>query len=174
MSREGRSRWDFGWRKSSHFVIGKPGDPMLHRWRLLQTPWFGIYVHFIYREDLDPVPVPHDHPWPFWSLVLRGGYQEELHERPGSGESRNVVRHRWSVHHFPLHHAHRIVAVSPERTTTLCVVGRKQRVWGFYDGNVWVDYRDALRLRPTEGIAEKHEAVGLPTTDEPETGADDD
>lgn len=157
MSREGRSRWDFGWRRSSHFVIGKPGDPMLHRWRLLQTPWFGIYVHFIYREDLDRVP--HDHPWAFWSLVLRGGYYEQLHRRPGSGEYETMRRWRGQLHRFPLHWAHRIIAVMPG-TVTLCIVGRKRRTWGFYDGPTWVDYRDALRLRPTEGYAEKRPASG--------------
>lgn len=163
MSREQRARWDFGWRKTSHFVIGKPGDPMMHRWRLIQTPWFGVYVHFIFREDLDPVP--HDHPWAFWSLVLRGGYVEELHERPGSGESRDVGRSHGRAHRFPLHHAHRIIRVAPH-TTTLCIVGRKQRVWGFYDGNVWVDYRDALSLRPTEGVAEKRLVAASLTTED--------
>ncbi len=148
MSREGRARWGINQR----FVIGQPGNPMMERWRLLQTPWFGIYVHFIYREDLDPVP--HDHPWSFWSFVLRGGYVEELHERPGSGECRYVARVRLADHRFPLHWAHRIVSVEPH-TLTLCIVGRKRRVWGFYDGNVWVDYRDALSLRPTEGVAAK-------------------
>jgi hypothetical protein len=57
-------------------VIGQPGNPMMERWRLLQTPWLGIYVHFIHREDLDPIP--HDHPWQFRSFVLRGGYNEEF------------------------------------------------------------------------------------------------
>lgn len=156
MSREGRARWDFGWRKSSHFEIGKPGDPMLHRWRLLQTPLFGIYVHFIYREDLDRVP--HDHPWTFWSLVLRGGYIEELHERPGSGEHRQVYHWRGQAHRFPLHHAHRIVHVEP-RTVTLCLTGPKRRTWGFYDRGRFVDYRDALGLRPTEGSPQKRLAV---------------
>lgn len=148
MSREGHARWGINQR----FVIGQPGNPMMERWRLLQTPWFGIYVHFIHREDLDPVP--HDHPWSFRSLVLVGGYTEELHERPGSRDCRLVPHHRWSFHRFPLHHAHRIVGVAP-RTVTLCIVGPKVRVWGFYDSNVWVDYRDALSLRPTEGVAAK-------------------
>jgi hypothetical protein len=156
VSRESRARWDFGWRQSSHFVIGKPGDPMMHRWRLIQTPLFGIYVHQIYREDLDPVP--HDHPWQFWSFVLRGGYQEELHERPGDGVGRMVVRWPRRLHRFPLHHAHRIVAVAPH-TVTLVLVGRKRRTWGFYDGGQFVDYRVALRLRPTEGVAEKRPAA---------------
>lgn len=158
MSRDGRSRWDFGWRRSSHFVIGKPGDPMMHRWRLLQTPWFGIYVHFIYREDVDPVC--HDHPWAFWSLILRGGYDEEYRVDPGNGHSGDThwwTRSRWSLHHFPLPDAHRIISVRPG-TTTLVLVGPKRRVWGFWDGNTWVDYRDALRLRPTEGVAEKRAA----------------
>lgn len=146
MSREGRPRWAF----NERFFIGHPDNPMLERWRLFSTPWFGLYVHFIYREDLDPVP--HDHPWRFTSLVLRGGYWEELHERPGDGRSRLVARRRWSLHHFPLHHAHRIVVVAP-KTVTLVFLGRKVRTWGFYDGPTWVDYRDALGLRPTEGVA---------------------
>lgn len=158
MSREGRSRWGL----NQTFVIGKQGNPMMKRWRLIQTPWFGIYVHFIYREDLDPVP--HDHPWRFASLVLRGGYFEELHERPGSGSYRGVSWKRGSFHRFPMHHAHRIVVVLP-KTTTLVFVGRKERVWGFYDGQRWIDYRDALGLRPTEGVW----SDTCPTT--PELGA---
>ena len=151
MSHKGRRRWGFNQR----FVIGKQNNPMLERWRLTQTPLFGIYVHFIHREDLDRVP--HDHPWRFWSLVLRGGYTEELHERPGSGSARLVSWHRWSVHHFPMHHAHRIIGVAP-RTVTLVVVGRKRRVWGFYDRDRWIDYRDALGIRPTEGDPRKRPA----------------
>jgi hypothetical protein len=148
MSREGRARWGL----NEHFVIGRPGNPMMERWRLVQTPWFGLYVHFIYREDLDPVP--HDHPWAFRSLVLHGGYFEELHERPGNGHSREVWHGPRSLHRFPLHWAHRIVHVQPG-TITLVLVGRKVRTWGFYDGSTWMDYRDALGLRPAEGPGEK-------------------
>src|SRR4051794_6827094 len=67
-----RTRWTI----NERFVIGKPGNPMMERWRLIQTPLLGVYVHFIYREDLDPTP--HDHPWAFVSLVLRGEYQERV------------------------------------------------------------------------------------------------
>jgi hypothetical protein len=157
----GRSRWAL----NERFEIGRAGDPMLERWRLVSTPWLGAYVHFIYREDLDPVP--HDHPWWFWSFMLRGWYVEELHERPGSGESRNVHRKRWHAHRFPLHRAHRIIAVG-RGTVTLCIVGPKVRSWGFYDGPTFVDFRDALRLRPTEGLAAKRPAV-LDLTDHAET-----
>lgn len=152
MSREGRKRWAL----NERFVIGKPGNPMLERWRVFSTPWFGLYVHRIYREDLDPVP--HDHPWRFRSLVLAGGYTEEVHERPGSGECRDISHGRLSLHAFPLHRAHRITYVKP-RTVTLVLVGRKVRTWGFYDGPRFVDYRDALGLRPTEGDPAKRPLV---------------
>jgi len=145
---EARRRWAF----NSRFLIGKPGNPMMERWRLIQTPLFGIYVHFIYREDLDPVP--HDHPWRFWSLVLRGGYTELLRPDARLADSDRPSAHlRGSVHHFPLSSAHRITAVQPG-TVTLVLVGRKVRTWGFYDqsrGNAFVDWRDALGIRPTEG-----------------------
>jgi hypothetical protein len=154
MSREGRRRWSV----NERFVIGKPHNPMMERWRLLQTPWFGVYVHFIYREDLDPVV--HDHPWAFVSLVLFGGYDELYTADPRSSDASVTQRHRMGRSHlFPLTAAHRITHVR-RWTTTLVFVGPKRRVWGFYDyglplGSHWVDYRDALRLRPTEGYAEK-------------------
>jgi hypothetical protein len=148
---ERKKRWAF----NSRFLIGKPGNPMMERWRLIQTPLFGIYVHRIYREDLDPVP--HDHPWRFWSLVLRGGYAEEYHPDVREiGESRHQAFGKICArraHHFPLGAAHRIVHVEPG-TVTLVLVGRKLRTWGFYDtsrGNAFVDWRDALEIRPTEG-----------------------
>lgn len=148
MAEPHKNRWTF----NSRFLVGKAGNPMMERWRLIQTPLFGVYVHFIYREDLDPTP--HDHPWRFWSLVLRGGYTEDYRD-----DSRYLLdaefktHRRGSTHTFPLRACHRIISVEP-RTVTLVVVGRKLRSWGFYDemrNGHFVDWRDALGLRPTEG-----------------------
>lgn len=170
MSREDRLGWRYRWSWNERFVIGQPGNPMLERWRLLQTPLFGIYVHFIYREDRDPIP--HDHPWRFWSFVLRGGYIEDY--RPDSRNASKVFEQRehkrWRLHAFPLAAAHIIAWVAP-KTVTLVLVGRKVRTWGFYDyddqGHTYfVDYRDALGLRPTEGIARKRPRDGE-ANDEP-------
>lgn len=163
--KRGRWSWAFsrrpdrGWTRN-RFLIGAPGNPMMERWRLLQTPLFGIYLHRIYREDLDPVP--HDHPWSFLSLVLRGGYQEEFYPdtrrildraftRRFGGLPRLDGRPSRRLHRFPLTAAHRITAVEPG-TVTLVLVGPKVRSWGFYgyDG-LWIDWRDALGVRPTEG-----------------------
>jgi hypothetical protein len=154
VSRDRKSRWGF-WET---FVIGKQGNPMMKRLRMIQTPWFGVYLHFIYREDLDPVP--HDHPWNFWRFVLRGGYVEYYLEDPERGVGRLRSPGRWKWSRVPIVHAHRITAVLPG-TISLVVVGPKVRHWGFWGPEAlesgarrtWVDWRDALGLRPTEGVS---------------------
>lgn len=46
----------------------------LVRWRLrLSTELCGVYVHRFLEPD---VPVYHDHPWNFLTLILKGGYTE--------------------------------------------------------------------------------------------------
>lgn len=144
-----KGRWAL-WKK---FTIGMQDNPMMDRLRLIQTPWFGIYVHFIYREDLDEFP--HDHPWRFWRMVLRGGYLENYLTEPIQG--RVQQRHQLPLRpsFFPLEHAHRITYVEP-KTVTLVVVGRKVREWGFFrweqlqDGEYrdWIQWQDYVGARP--------------------------
>lgn len=151
MSREGHRRWGL----LQTFVIGKQDNPMMKRVRLIQTPLGGIYLHFIYREDLDPVP--HDHPWTFWRCVLHGGYGEVYFDDPRLGRGRHRALTPFRPERFPTTHAHRIWHVEPG-TVSLVIVGRKQRTWGFWGPTeeqvprIWVDYRDALGLRPNEGV----------------------
>lgn len=118
------------WKVWSAFLIGKQDNPMMKRLRIIQTPLFGIYVHFIYREDLDRDP--HDHPWVFWRIVLKGAYTEEYYpakEYPMS-TFRIHMSGRW-FNKFPQSAAHRISAVTPG-TVTLVIVGKKSAVWGFW------------------------------------------
>ena len=51
-----------------------PNATYLTRWRLVECPWFGVYLHAIRIDDSDRHL--HNHPWAFCSLVLRGGYVE--------------------------------------------------------------------------------------------------
>ena len=107
----------------------------LVRLRIVQTPWFGVYLHDIHEPDNDPHP--HDHPWTFVSIVLRGGYHEELScvwpgRRIRSWPHRwEKKRGRWSVHRMNQSLAHRITHVRP-RTKTLVLVGPRRSEWGFY------------------------------------------
>lgn len=120
----------------------------------------GIFWHHL--DGPDPGIDVHDHPWHFWTLVLRGGYTDEAVDirhavgraidaedtehcvgaRIGSGPRGDTrVWRRWSVHRMPLDLAHRIVAVEP-RTLTLVVRWRKRRTWGFYCPEGWVRWTD--------------------------------
>ena len=119
----------------------------LRRWYIVSTPWFGIYLHHIYRHDLDRAL--HDHPWNFLSLILWGGYTEE---RAASDGDRYVVkRKRWSLARRKATDLHAITEIDRSPTWTLCLVGRRQRVWGFLVpddvGTQWVDWETYLAQR---------------------------
>jgi hypothetical protein len=131
------------------------GEVFLDRFGI-GTRWFGIYVHRIVAPD--PGLDLHDHPWPFVSLILRGGYAEEYADardaarlagfakdplRPAGTGNRGRLRAwgRWSIHRMPLTIAHRI-AVVQAGTWTLVLRGCKSRSWGFYLPTGYVDQRD--------------------------------
>lgn len=106
-------------------------EPYLFRRRLLQTPWFGVYVHDIFEADADPDP--HDHPWTFRALVLRGSYTELLHPLPWVDVTRYREQHwrRWSWHKMTRETAHRIIHAEPG-LKTLIFVGKRHKDWGFF------------------------------------------
>lgn len=121
------------------------GDVYLHRFRLIQTPLFAIYIHDLNLPDTDRHP--HDHPWTFWSFVLRGGYTETVYCDDTRTFHPNGVRYdrrwnRWSWHRMNITDAHMIRSVQPN-TKTLVITGRRRREFDFWteDGPVvWTDY----------------------------------
>lgn len=141
-------------------LIGPTGRAFLRR-RGIDLGAFGVYRHNI--DEPDPGLDLHDHPWPFVTIILRGGYSEEVADAreavhlariadrwPGSATP-GVRRHwrRWSVHRIRMTEAHRITAVA-DGTVTLVLRGRKSRSWGFYTPDGYVDHRryDYATRRP--------------------------
>lgn len=105
------------------------GPPSRIRWRLLHTPWFGIYVHKWLQPD--PRPTLHDHPWPFLSLILRGGYVEKtIHG------IREVKWANWtSKHKF-----HTVTKLMRIPTWSLMFVGKTGPTWGYLDSHTWIPF----------------------------------
>jgi hypothetical protein len=103
-----------------HQVIGAPDDPYLLRWFLI-SPNRHCQVHghrFIRSDD----PTPHDHPWHFFSIVLRGAYFEETVGRHDRWRTPGHLAFRRSTH------THRVVLAKDgcgrERPcTTLVITG---------------------------------------------------
>lgn len=87
------SRWAF---MGGFSITTKDGDPYLDRLRIVQTPVFGIYLHRVHGPDGQRHP--HDHPWWFASVVISGGYVEQVWDDPSAlGDWRERERPRWSV-----------------------------------------------------------------------------
>lgn len=132
---EARARWAL----FTGLDVGADGDPYLDRLRLVQTPWFGVYLHHIHRPDREPDP--HDHPWWFASLVLCGSYWEAVwpDKRTRSGK---VIRRRgrWSLRCLNRNAAH-VITSTTGPLWTLVLVGRDHNTWGFWRDGHGTDWR---------------------------------
>lgn len=117
------------------------GDPYLVRYFLMgrsdkRSRFFkgAVYLHHILRSDEDRHL--HDHPWPFTSLILWGGYREVHPIVTGrSGYTDwgwlSVIRHAASD-------SHRLILDRP--AWTLVFRGEKERSWGFHTENGWTPW----------------------------------
>lgn len=126
------SSWGAHWAlfRKKQILRGRNGVYMT-RWRLLSTPWFGIFLHRF--DGPDEYPTLHDHPWSLVSLVLKGGYEEYT-----SYEDTRLVRHLNLKRATDFHWIDRLFRVP---TWTLILHGPRRRVWGFKDRDgTWTRY----------------------------------
>jgi hypothetical protein len=143
-----RDRWAF-WQWSDIPSCVNEGFVYLRRLRVIQTPWFSVLIHWIHEADVGRWP--HDHPWVFWSWILRGYYQEDYWPdtswmyRQKLGPIPQVWK-KWSLHKMPYESAHKITYAS-EGLTTLVITGRRRRAFRF-----WTDERPVRwdLVRPKE------------------------
>lgn len=116
----------------------------LRRYFIWRCSWFNIFLHYIPMPDTDRDP--HDHPWSFLSVRLRGGYLEDVYQ------NRNVRTTHYndapSVGWRKAETVHKITHVKPG-TWTLIITGPARREWGFLrldeEGkDKWVFWREYL------------------------------
>lgn len=127
----------------------EPDKTYLRRWRIIQTPLFSIYLHKIFLPDRDR-PM-HDHPFNFWSLILKGGYMERVSDtrEASSFMDPTIETNFWgplSWHKMPIEYCHNIDRLKKVPTWTLVFVGRRQKDWGFVVGpnRGWVQHDEYL------------------------------
>jgi hypothetical protein len=130
----------------TRIILSRPDDGSdgeLHRWRF-KTPWFSIMLHR--HVGPDPGRALHDHPWTFWSLILRGGYTEErswvmksfFERKRLCGPAHTRTWRAGSLHKVGLYDAHRITRLSRVPTWTLIFTGPIKQKWGFYPNGQFV------------------------------------
>jgi hypothetical protein len=79
----------------------------------------GQILHRFTREE--PHADPHDHPFAFTTMILTGGYVEEVfHPEPGGRWRAELVHRRpGTMHRIPAAHIHRIVGLPGRECWTL-------------------------------------------------------
>jgi len=108
---------------------------------------FNVFLHKFLKSDPDDV---HDHPWPYATLILKGGYYEWIPQFNNKGQKISELQVWRGPGHFRVCGAnsfHRI-ELDPDVTAwTLFMPGAKQRDWGFLVKNKWVQWEEYLKQR---------------------------
>jgi hypothetical protein len=135
------------WQRFRYVIGDGPKGPLLIRYRLISSPWFGVYLHHLMRSDADRHL--HDHPWAFWSLILWRGYceleplagQGSAPMFVGTGERQRINRRPplWLVRHLATDR-HALELDRP--AWSLIWVGRRVREWGFHTEDGWVPWQE--------------------------------
>lgn len=100
---------------------------------------FNIFLHRFLKSDPDHV---HDHPWPYATLILKGGYYEWRPIFNSVGEKIGETATWRGPGHFRICGAntyHRIELDPGVDCWTLFMPGPQRREWGFLVNNKWME-----------------------------------
>lgn len=119
---------------------GDPDSVYLVRYHLINNRFMKLYLHYFLRSDPDN---PHDHPWDFWTFMVRGAYTEDLYDwrtraftetRRTTSQSRFIKRKADSVHRIRVDKAYDLNDRTDnwkQAPMTLFFALGKYREWGF-------------------------------------------
>ncbi|CAB4128579.1 hypothetical protein UFOVP112_41 [uncultured Caudovirales phage] len=120
-------------------------EPYLERYYVFlkdrKTFPFNIFIHKFLKSDPDDL---HDHPWSYFTFILKGGYYEWI---PGI----NCEVRKWrGPGHFRVCRAeslHRIELKPGVTCWTVFMPFTKVREWGFITKGKWVQWEEYLARR---------------------------
>jgi len=108
---------------------------------------FNIFLHKFLKGDPDDV---HNHPWPYATLILKGGYWEWLPQFNNQGLKIGELA-KWrgpgSFRICKANSYHRIELDPSVTAWTLFMPGPKKQDWGFLVKNKWIQHEQYLRER---------------------------
>ena len=137
-----------------------PERTYLWRLRIIQTPWFALYLHKIMLPDDDRHP--HNHPFEFTSLILKGGYTEERYINPWTSRVPVIRHHRWlTTNKMSVGTFHRIISTFGRKPAwTLVFIGRRTQDWGFFTPITYIRHEDYFAIRHDMEIMEHIDRTG--------------
>lgn len=128
-------------------IVSKEGKTHFRRWAIAETEFFNIYVHNVARSDEEKDP--HDHPWSFVSLILKGGYREQVWTK---GVMRTVVN---TPGHLVIRRTtdfHKLTLLGDSAWTLVLTGPKVHALWGYQTAMGWIDHvnyrkrKNALRM----------------------------
>jgi hypothetical protein len=139
-------KWFLNWldRQGRKRVImdRQNNEPYLERYYVLFNTRkhfpFNIFIHKFLKGDPDDV---HDHPWPYATFILSGGYYEWIPQFTPDGTKNCEIRKWRGPGHFRISSPtsyHRIELKEGVTAWTLFMPGPHKREWGFLVNNKWI------------------------------------
>jgi hypothetical protein len=121
-------------------IKSRDGELHFKRWRIIETPWFSIYIHGIYKADEDKHM--HDHPWNYTSFVLRGFFSERMPARDGrKGRYDTLILGPGKFVGRKAEQFHKIEQLHSPSVYTLFFTGRRRRDLGYLTEIGWMDHK---------------------------------
>ena len=111
---------------------------------------FNVFLHKFLKSDPDDL---HDHPWPYATVILKGGYWEWVPQFNSKGEKVGEIAKWRGPGHFRISSSksfHRIELDPGIECWTLFMPGPQQRDWGFATRKGWVQHEQYLSHRVLE------------------------
>jgi len=130
-------------------------EPLLTRYYIFlkDRKWFpfNVFIHKFHKSDPDDV---HDHPWPYATLILKGGYYEWIPQFDSEGKMLGEIAVWRGPGSFRICGAtsyHRIELDPSVTAWTLFMPGPQKREWGFLVKNKWIHNDVYLEARKQNG-----------------------
>jgi hypothetical protein len=148
-------KWFLGWleqRGRKRIVMDRVNnEPYLERYYvfLKDRKWFpfNVFVHKFLKSDPDDL---HDHPWPYFTLILKGGYYEWIPLKAGDGSIIGQKKVWRGPGHFRFCRSsslHRIELHENIVAWTLFMPGPHLKDWGFIHKGQWIQHEQYLNNR---------------------------
>lgn len=142
-------------------AIGRADDPIMIRWNIIGIRGlFTLRLHKFIRSDHDCL---HDHPWDFYTLILKGGYYEKVECSVTKRVNGKICRvpdfaQIWRkpgtlIFHKAEHrHSVQLKSILPEKSFpikssvqympswSLVLSFKPRRKWGFWQKGIWTEW----------------------------------
>lgn len=108
---------------------------------------FNVFLHKFLKSDPDDL---HDHPWPYATMILKGGYWEWVPQFNPKGDKIGEIAKWRAPGHIRICTAksfHRIELDPAVTCWTLFMPGPQQREWGFMRKGEWIQHEEYLAER---------------------------